>query len=271
MPYVEDKGVQLWYRITGEGQPLVLSGGFGLLDNQYDYVLETLAEEFKVIDWNYRGVGQSDRAWPGSCFHLDRWVDDLEFILNELGLEQVHLWGTSTGSQITMRYVARYQHRVKSMITYPMVKADVGFRNAFKGFQYVCETFGYDALAALTSWIGCAEENVFNAKWGEVARYETEAFQRNFTIESLNETMAIHANTDLTADLEKIKVPTLLLMGESGHLGYNTPGIKAQADEFMQRVPQARLKTIAGGGGTYCMIEKPAETAAAVKEFVKQL
>ena len=271
MPYVDDGGVQLWYRVKGQGEPLVLSGGFGLLNNQYDYVLESLAKEFQVIDWNYRGVGQSDRAWPGGCFNLDRWVDDLEFILDELNFDKVNMWGTSTGSQITMRYVARYQSRVKSMITYPMVKADVGFRNAFKGFQYVCETFGYDALAALTSWIGCAEENVFAPEWGEVAKYESEAFKRNFTVESLNETMAIHANTDLTADLEKIKVPTMLLIGESGHLGYNTPGIKMLADEFMQRVPHAQLKTIAGGGGTYCMIEKPEETAAAVTEFLKNL
>ncbi len=269
MPFVDDQGVRLWYQITGKGNPLVVSGGFGLLDNQYDYVRDALAKEFQVIDWNYRGVGQSDRAWPGGSFNLDRWVDDLELILDNLGLRDVNLWGTSTGSQITMRYVARYQARVRSMITYPMVKADVGFRNAFKGFQYVCETFGYDALAALTSWIGCAEENVFGPKWGEVAKYEAEAFKQNFTIESLNETMAIHANSDLTADLAKIKVRTMLLLGESGNLGFGSPGIKDLADEFMQHVPHAHLQIIAGGGGTYCMIEKPEETAAAVIEFVK--
>lgn len=85
MPYVDDNGVKLWYRISGSGDPLVLTGGFGLLHNQYDYVVDILAKKFQVIDWNYRGAGESDRAWLGS-FTLDRWVDDLECVLKTLNL-----------------------------------------------------------------------------------------------------------------------------------------------------------------------------------------
>jgi len=271
MSILSDNGTELWYDIQGSGQPLVLSGGFGLLHNQYDYIREYLTPHFQVIDWNYRGAGQSDRAWPGKTFTQDTWVDDLEFILNDLGLEDVVLWGTSTGSPITIRYAARYQSRVKAMITYPMFKADAGFRSAFQYFSGVCETFGYDALACLTSWIGCAEENIFQASQGEMAKWESECFARNFSVETISETMDIVATNDFTSDLAKIKVPSMLLMGESGHLGYKSPGTRALADEFLSHVPQAVLKTIAEGGGTYCMIEKPKETADAVIDFVKNL
>ncbi len=271
MPTVSDSGVELWYQETGSGQPLVVSGGFGLLHNQFDFIREELASHFRVIDWNYRGAGQSDRAWPGKLYNQDTWVDDLEFILNELGLENVIVWGTSTGSPITLRYTARYQHRVKAMITYPMFKADAGFRAAFQYFSGVCETFGYDALACLTSWIGCAEENIFQPYQGEMAKWEAECFARNFSIDTIAETMDIVATNDFSSDLDKITVPTLLLMGESGQLGYNSPGTRALADEFMGRIKHAELKTIPGGGGTYCMIEKPRETAAAIVEFIKQL
>jgi pimeloyl-ACP methyl ester carboxylesterase len=107
MPHVDDNGVKLWYRISGSGEPLVLSGGFGLLHNQFDYVLESLAKEFQVIDWHYREVGESDRAWVGG-YTLDRWVDDLELILNYLNVKKTNLWGTSTGAPLSIRYVARY-------------------------------------------------------------------------------------------------------------------------------------------------------------------
>jgi pimeloyl-ACP methyl ester carboxylesterase len=271
MPYVDDAGVKLWYQVTGGGQPIVLSGGFGLLHNQWDAVRPYLARHFKVIDWNYRGAGRSDRAWPGGVYDQDRWVDDLECVLSQLGLSDVVLWGTSTGSPITVRFAARHPARVKAVITYPMFKADPGFRNAFDGFTKIGETFGYEALAALTSWIGVASENLFKPAWGRLAKWEAQKFRANFSIESLGATMAIVAGNDFTSELAKIKVPTLVLMGQSGNLGYDAPGNRALAEEFLAHVPHAKLEVIPKGGGTYCMIERPRETAAAVQRFVESL
>lgn len=271
MPYAIDRGVKLWYRDHGEGQPIVLSGGFGLLHNQWDAVRPYLLRRFRVIDWNYRGAGRSDRAWPGGAYDQDRWVDDLECVLAKLGLEDVVLWGTSTGSPITIRYAARYPQRVKAIVTYPMFKADPGFRSAFDGFTKIGETFGYEALAALTSWIGISSESLFTPEWGRLARWEAQKFRANFSIESLAATMAIVAGNDFTSELAKIRVPTLVLMGKSGNLGYDAPGNRALAEEFLRHVPHAELAVIPRGGGTYCMIERPRETAAAVTAFVDSL
>jgi 3-oxoadipate enol-lactonase len=271
MPYVSDGGVKLWYRIQGTGQPIVLSGGFGLLHNQWDAVRPHVTKRYQVIDWNYRGAGKSDRAWPGGVYNQDRWVDDLECVLAHLGITDVVLWGTSTGSPITVRYAARYPERVKAMITYPMFKADPGFRSAFDGFTKIGETFGYEALAALTSWIGISTEGLFKAEWGRRAKWEAQKFRDNFSLESLGATMDIVAGNDFTSELGKIKVPTLLLMGQSGNLGYDAPGNRALADEFLRHVPHAKLAVIPRGGGTYCMIERPRETAAAVAAFVDSL
>jgi pimeloyl-ACP methyl ester carboxylesterase len=273
MAFVDDRGASLWYQVSGpaDAPAIVLSGGFGLLDNQWDFVRPLLARELRVIDWNYRGAGKSDRSWPGGAYTQDTWVDDLEKVLAHIGARDVVLWGTSTGSPITVRYAARHPARVRAVITYPMFKADPGFRNAFDGFTKIGETFGYEALAALTSWIGVARENLFTARWGELAKWEAETFRRNFSIESLGATMAIVAGNDFTADLGRIKVPTLVLMGESGNLGYEAPGNRALADEFLRHVPHATLERIPRGGGTYCMIEEPEATAAAVLRFVKGL
>jgi pimeloyl-ACP methyl ester carboxylesterase len=273
MPTMNDRGTELWYQVTGPANApaIVLSGGFGLLDNQWDFVRPLLARELRVIDWNYRGAGKSDRAWPGGAYTQDTWVDDLEKVLAHLDVRNAVLWGTSTGSPITVRYAARYPARVRAVITYPMFKADPGFRSAFDGFTKIGETFGYEALAALTSWIGVARENLFTAKWGELARWEAETFRKNFSIESLGATMAIVAGNDFSADLGKLKMPTLVLMGESGNLGYEAPGNRALAEEFLGRVPHATLTRIPRGGGTYCMIEEPEATARAVLEFVRGL
>jgi pimeloyl-ACP methyl ester carboxylesterase len=273
MPFVIDSGTKIWYQVTGlkHGQPLILSGGFGLLENQYDFVRELLGRHFQLVDWNYRGAGQSDRAWLGGVYHLDTWVNDLEKILSHLGVQKAIFWGTSTGSLLTIRYATRYPSRVRAVITYPMFKVDPGFKNAFESFTRIGETFGYDALASLTSWIGVAAENLFRPKWAEIAKWESEMFRKNFSIESLGAIMAIVSANDLSGDLDKLKAPTMLLLGESGNLGYATVGNRELTDEFMRRVPHAVLKVIPLSGGTYCMVEAPEVTAAAVIEFVATL
>jgi L-alanine-DL-glutamate epimerase-like enolase superfamily enzyme len=48
MPYVIDRGVKLWYQVRGEGQPIVLSGGFGLLHNQWDAVRVITAAAMQI-------------------------------------------------------------------------------------------------------------------------------------------------------------------------------------------------------------------------------
>ena len=271
MAFVEHPDGQIWYQVTGSGQPLVLSGGFGLLHNQWDFVRDLLAADFQVIDWNYRGAGQSERSWPGGLYSQESWVDDLECVLDHLALDKVVLWGTSTGSPLSIRYTAKYQQRVKALITYPMFKADAGFRQAFDGFRAIGEMFGYEALACLTSWIGCARENLFTAKQGELAKWEAECFAANFSLETLGETMRIVTTNDLSGDLPKIQVPCHLLMGRSGNLGYDSPGNRQLADEFQALVAHATLDVIEGGGGTYCMIETPEATAAAVKRYIHSL
>lgn len=152
-----------------------------------------------------------------------------------------------------------------------MLKADVGFRAAFGGFRTICETFGYEALAALTAWIGCADENLFREPWARMAGWEAQAFERNFSVESLAETMDIHANTDLTADLARLQIPVLLLLGDSGQLGASRAGVRSLIEEFRARAPQTEVATVAAAGGTYCMIERPAETVRVLRGFLARI
>ncbi|MGE0823392.1 MAG: alpha/beta fold hydrolase [Candidatus Binatia bacterium] len=270
MPHVDDNGVRLWYRVKGTGDPLVLSGGFGLLHNQFDYVVDMLAQEFQVIDWHYRGVGESDRAWV-SHYSLDRWVNDLEVILSHLNITDAHLWGTSTGAPLSIRYAARYPQRVKSLIVYPSFKAGVATRKMFQVFLDITETFGYEALARFTAWIGCADQNVFSQVGNELALFEAAAFRRNFSIESLAKTLEVFSHIDLTSDVEKITVPTLLLLGDSGKLGGKVDSVSESVRLFRMHCPQTQVVQIQDGGGTYCMLEKPQETAQEVSRFIRQL
>ena len=269
MPYAHDNGVALWYDVNGSGEPLVLSGGFGLLHDQFAKIRHLLTPHLQVVDWNYRGAGQSDRSWPGG-YTLDRWVDDLALILDQAGIESVHLWGTSTGAPLNVRFAARYPDRVKSIITYPGISATPAGRQTFQLFQDVAETFGYEALGRLTQWIGCAEHNVFGGLANEMALFEIASFERNFSMASLAKTLEVFAHCDLSADVAKLHMPVLVLMGNSGHLGASTPNQKAAIEAFTALCAHAEVKLIENGGGTYHMLEEPEQTAPVVIDFVTQ-
>jgi pimeloyl-ACP methyl ester carboxylesterase len=269
MPYIEDNGTKLWYSISGQGEPLVLTAGYLLLHRQFDWVVDLLAKDFQVINWNYRGAGHSDRFWAAG-YSLDRYVDDLELILDALNLQDVNLWGTSTGSTVTMRYTAKYQKRVKSMISYCMIRT-AAYRKAFDSFVSIGEDFGFDALAQFLSWIGVAECNQFSDIQNRIALHEAESMKEVVSLESLAKTAETFSHIDLTSELRKITVPTLLLMGDSSMVGLKNPLVAELAQEFQRCCPHCQTATIKDTGGTFCMYEKPEETAEAVKNFITSL
>lgn len=269
MPYVEDDGVKLWYDITGSGEPLVLTGGYLLLHHQFDWIVDILSKDFQVINWNYRGAGLSDRRWLGG-YSIERYVDDLEIILKALNLEKVNLWGTSTGSTVTIRYTAKYQERVNSMIAYCMIKT-AAFRKAYQFFTSIGEEFGFEALAQFLSWIGVADTNQFTEVANKIALHEAESMKEIVSLESLAKTSETFSHVDLTTELEKVTVPTMLLVGDSGMVGSKNPSVAQLVEEFQEHCKHAQLVTIKDAGGTFCMYEKPAETVEAVKQFIKNL
>ncbi|MDX2143400.1 MAG: alpha/beta hydrolase [Rhodospirillaceae bacterium] len=264
---VDDNGVPLWFQTTGRGEPLVLTGGFGLLHDQWHYIRPILAKNYTVIDWHYRGNGLSDRSWPGT-HTFERWVDDLKVVLDHLKVKRCHLWGTSTGAKLSIRFASRFPKMAQSLITYPSFRG--GGRAPNDPFIALGARFGYEALGRMYQWYGCAEENKWNMRGNEIAQFEAASFSRNFSLANFAETLDIFGRADLTADLGRMKLPMLLLLGESGTLGSARPNMQNTIAEVRKLCPQAELKTIPKAGGTYCVIEEPQATADAALEFLQR-
>ena len=66
MPYITSlDGKKIWYDVTGKGEPLVLIGGSSLVRRQWDFLVPILQDHFKVILYDQRGAGLSDRSPEG--------------------------------------------------------------------------------------------------------------------------------------------------------------------------------------------------------------
>jgi L-proline amide hydrolase len=106
--YVEHGGHRTWYRVVGEGadgrDPLLcLHGGPGSTHN-YFAPLARLAEDGRaVVLYDQLGCGRSDRP-DGVEWSVGVFLDELAALRGQLGLERVHLLGTSWGGMLALEH-----------------------------------------------------------------------------------------------------------------------------------------------------------------------
>ncbi len=113
-------GTRLALATTGEGFPLVRAGHW-LTHLEHDWhspvwrpFLDELGRGFRVSRYDQRGNGLSD--WSATDFSLERFVEDLEAVIEAAGLETFALYGTSQGAPISIAYAVRNPERVSHLI-----------------------------------------------------------------------------------------------------------------------------------------------------------
>jgi L-proline amide hydrolase len=106
--YVDFRGYRTWYRVAGDlgsgATPLLaLHGGPGST-HHYFAPLEGLAAERPVVLYDQIGCGGSDRPqdiqWSVAVFR-----EELDAVRSELGLDRIHLLGTSWGGMLALEHV----------------------------------------------------------------------------------------------------------------------------------------------------------------------
>jgi pimeloyl-ACP methyl ester carboxylesterase len=104
----------IYYRVGGDGPPLLLVHGFGASGKQWDRFVEELSTEFTLIIPDLPGHGESTQL-------LDEWdyeiVSGLLFeVLDELGVEKVDAIGHSAGATTLLRMAVADLDRFNSLV-----------------------------------------------------------------------------------------------------------------------------------------------------------
>ncbi|MGH3398604.1 MAG: proline iminopeptidase-family hydrolase, partial [Streptosporangiaceae bacterium] len=118
--YIDVEGGRVWYRSvgpdTGGGTPLLcLHGGPGFT-HYYLEPLEALADRRQVIFYDQLGCGRSDRPDDLSLWTVDRFVGELAQVRAALGLDRLHLFGSSWGGMLAMQYTLDRRPALESLI-----------------------------------------------------------------------------------------------------------------------------------------------------------
>lgn len=113
-------GVRLAYAVAGDGPPLVRAAnwmthlGYDIESPVWRHWVRDLARAHTFIRYDERGCGLSD--WEAVDFTFEDWVQDLESVVEALGLERFPLLGLSQGGAVAVSYAARHPERVSHLV-----------------------------------------------------------------------------------------------------------------------------------------------------------
>jgi pimeloyl-ACP methyl ester carboxylesterase len=266
-------GARLWYRITGEGEPVAQIHGAGFGHFNFDLATPELSREFQVIDYDLRGYGQSDR--PRQDYDMEVWADDLAGLLDVLDVERAHIHGTSMGGMIAIVFAGKYPERTGSVVV-NCAAARLGragrlvFRNWIDIARMDPEGPGSRTLAELIAWQAFSRAFLENPD-AEAAIDNTQRILRDSNdLEVFTAACQAMCDMDLRGWLPKITAPALVLGGDADVMTPWDQGPGGDGQEAIYRgIPGAEKHVIAGSGHS-TIFDNSAEHNRVVAEFFRR-
>jgi 3-oxoadipate enol-lactonase len=114
MPFIENSGVKIYWDEQGHDEPTLLIMGLGYTSHMWYRIRPSLAERYRTITFDNRGVGQSDI--PSGPYPIALMASDAAAVLDAAGVSSAHVFGVSMGGMIAQEFALQYPKRVRSLI-----------------------------------------------------------------------------------------------------------------------------------------------------------
>jgi pimeloyl-ACP methyl ester carboxylesterase len=257
-------GVRLAYEVDGSGPPLLLIHGLGYDRAGWGPMREALAERFRVIRFDNRGVGESDV--PEGPYSVAALAADAVAVLDAVGVERAHVVGTSLGGMVAQEVALSFPERVERLV---LACTMAGGERSFPLPDRTVAAFALFPTLPLEQGLRLLAENSLADE--TVARRpnlvdELYAYRlaHRPPLAGWQAQAAAGAAFDRLDDVGSIRAPTLVLHGTAD----NVVDVR-NADLLAQRIPRARLELFDGRGHLFFW-EDPQRFARVVAEFLEE-
>ena len=264
MPFANAHGATIHYTVEGGGrETLVLVMGLGGHASEWGGAfVADLAADYRVVCLDNRGIGQSQTTV--NTWSMQDMANDVLAVLDALALSKVHLAGTSMGGMVAQLVAAEHPARVSKLV---LMSTSHGGRESIPPEARVIGVLGPQpglsigeqrrlGLRALTSDT-FADDHAELVEQLVAERERSPTPGRVFKVQ-----LEAIGLSDRSQIVSKIHCPTLILHGDLDPLVPVANGRMLAA-----RIPNAQL-IVLEGCGHIPHLEKPVETAKAIREFL---
>jgi len=256
MPTITVKdGTQIYYKDWGSGQPIVFSHGWPLSSDAFeDQMFFLCSKGFRCIAHDRRGHGRSGQPWNGN--DMDTYADDLATLTEQLDLKNAVHVGHSTGGGEVARYIGRYGTKRVAKAVLISAIPPLMLKTASNPEGTPMEAFDRIRAAVLADrsqfWRDLSMPFYgYNRQGAKVSEGVRESFWLQGMMAGIPGSyfcVKAFSETDLTEDLKRIDVPTLILHGDDDQI---VP-IGASALLSAKIVKNATLKVYPGAPHGMC-------------------
>lgn len=113
-----------------DGQPIILSHGWGPNSTVWYYAKRLLSDRFRVIVWDLPGLGKSTRP-KNNDYSVEKFARDLEAVVAIAGDKPVFLLGHSMGGMILLTFCRLFPEHLKRRVA-GLILVDTTYTNPVK-------------------------------------------------------------------------------------------------------------------------------------------
>jgi 3-oxoadipate enol-lactonase len=241
MPEIIANGIQLYYELHGpeDADVLVLSNGILMSTASWAFQNPILSQNYQLLLYDCRGMWQSEH--PPGPYSMELHADDLAGLLDALDIESAHIGGTSYGAEISMLFALKYPGKTRSLIiTSAVSEVDSEVKGMISQWIEAAQAKDseqlFQAVVPLTfsdAWIQANPTLLEQAR----ERYKL------LDMDAFLELLSAFYNLRITNELDRISVPTLVVVGE---LDILKP--RRFSEIIAREIPDAELAVIPRAG-----------------------
>lgn len=242
--------ISIYYEDLGSGRPVVLVHGWPLDGASWERQTSMLlAAGFRVITYDRRGFGRSDK--PSEGYDFNTMTADLAKLIEKLDLRSVALVGFSMGGGEVARYLGKYGDERVSQVCFmssivPALKKTT--ENGEGIDPSVFETMKKNMIEDRFAFLTAFTHQFYNKSLLSGTHVSDEVVQHAANVAGRSSYGAMLQCVDawledFRGDLATIKIPTLVIHGDADKV---LP-IEATGERTAKLIPGAQLHVVAGG------------------------
>lgn len=244
--FTTSDGVQLHYRVSGQGPAMVIFPGYGQDASKFDQLYKRLSDYYTIYTIDYRWLGLSDAPLYGA--HISRFAMDAKEMIDDANIEEFYLFAHSMGNTVAWNYFSLFgQGNVKKYILgdeAPCLITDPQWTNHEKE-MFTGSPQNKDLWTAWRSPEIIGEQNA------DPSIHEM----------MMAKLLTQHLSNDWRDIVPTIKVPTMIVMGGKSH--FDSPLLW----EWLQKsISGSRLEVLPDAGHSFYE-SHPDEFTVLVSEF----